>query len=76
MEDETDSTRYYGNTAKHIVKTLLLIVEDVRVLRIRGYSETKPPGLYFSKALFEGRIFGGAYLLGEICVSKSIGLAL
>ena len=29
-----------------------------------------------SKALFEGLIFGGAYLRREICVSKSIGLAL
>ena len=28
-------------------------------------------GLYL-----EGLIFGGAYLRGEICVSKSIGLAL
>ena len=39
-------------------------------------------GLYFSKALFEGIIFGGAYiwrdlyLRREICISKSIGLAL
>ena len=33
-------------------------------------------GLYFSKTLFEGLIFGGAYLCREICVSKSIGLAL
>ena len=31
------------------------------------------PGAY-SKALFEGLIFGGAYLRMEICVSKSIGL--
>ena len=31
------------------------------------------PGAY-SKALFEGLIFGGAYLWKEICVSKSIGL--
>ena len=35
-----------------------------------------PRGLYFSKALFEGLIFGGAYLRREICVSKLIGLAL
>ena len=28
------------------------------------------------KALFEGLIFGGAYLRRETCVSKSIGLAL
>ena len=36
----------------------------------------KPWGLYFSKALFEGLIFGRAYLRREICVSKPIGLAL
>ena len=36
----------------------------------------KPRGLHFSKALFEGLIFGGAYLRREICVSKSIGIAL
>ena len=35
----------------------------------------KPWGLYFSKALFEGLIFGGAYIWREIFVSKSIGLA-
>ena len=40
------------------------------------------PGAYifqrpFSRGLFlEGLIFGGAYLWREICVSKSIGLAL
>ena len=39
-------------------------------------SENKPQGLYFSKALFKGLIFEGAYLRREICVSKSIGLAL
>ena len=39
-------------------------------------SENKPSDLYFSKALFEGLIFGGAYVRREICVSKSIGLAL
>ena len=38
-------------------------------------SENKPRGLYFSKALFEGLIFGGAYPRREICVSKSIRLA-
>ena len=37
-------------------------------------SENKPRGLYFSKAPFEGLIFGGAYVWREICVSKSIGL--
>ena len=32
--------------------------------------------MYFSKALFEGLFFGGAYLRRDICVSKLIGLAL
>ena len=42
----------------------------------------KSPGAYifqrpFLSGLFlEGLIFGGAYLRGEICVLKSIGLAL
>ena len=34
------------------------------------------PGVYIFKGPFEGLIFGGAYLRWEICVSKSIGLAL
>ena len=38
-------------------------------------SENKPRCLYFSKALFKGLIFGGAYVRTEICVSKLIGLA-
>ena len=43
--------------------------------------QNKPRGLYFSKALFEGLIFGGgifegAYLRREIGISKPIGLAL
>ena len=32
--------------------------------------------IFFKEAIFEGLIFGGAYLRREICVSKSIGLAL
>ena len=39
-------------------------------------SEKKPRGLYFSKALFEGFIFGGVYVWREICISKLIGLVL
>ena len=36
----------------------------------RKNSENKPRGLYFSKTIFEGLSFGGAYLQREICVSK------
>ena len=38
-------------------------------------SENEPRGLYFSNALFEQLIFGGAYVRREICVSKWMGLA-
>ena len=43
-------------------------------------SENKPQGLYFSKALFEGLIFGGAYIRRGLCTEGnlrcvSIGLA-
>ena len=37
--------------------------------------QKQAPG-HISKALFEGLIFGKAYIRREICVSKSIGLAL
>ena len=39
-------------------------------------SENKLRGLNFSKVLFEGLSFGGAYMGREICVSKSARLIL
>ena len=52
-------------------------------LRVRGATvNSVSPGTYifqrpFLRGLFlEGLIFGGVYLWREICVSKSIGLAL
>ena len=61
------------------MQQMLTQVHDVTVYRkIPKIS----PGAYifqrpFSRGLFlEGLIFGGAYLRREICVSKSIGLAL
>ena len=42
----------------------------------RKIPKISPQGLYFSKALFEGLSFEGAYnVQREICVSKLIGLA-
>ena len=43
--------------------------------------QNKPWGLYFSKALFKGLIFGGAYIrrglsVEGFCISKLIGLTL
>ena len=49
--------------------------EKKKKTKIPKNSENKPRDLYFSKALFEGLIFGRAYVRREICVSKSIGLA-
>ena len=55
----------------HSNKTSLCLSEN-----IPQNSKKKPLGLYFSKALFEGLILGGAYLRRDICISKLIGLAL
>ena len=42
-----------------------------------NFPSTSPRGAYILRGLFlEGLIFGGDYLRKEICVSKSIGLAL
>ena len=35
-------------------------------------SENKPRGLYFSKALFEGLIFGGAYIRKGLCTGGNV----
>ena len=42
----------------------------------RKYRENKPWGLYFSKAFFEGLIFGGAYLRREILRFKTDWVSL
>ena len=58
-----------------IINFLLSLVTNRKISKIS-------PGAYifqrpFFRGLFlEGLIFGGAYLRREICVSKSIGLAL
>ena len=52
-----------------------LVIEENVCLEYRKIPKISQ-GLYFSKTLFEGLIFGAAYLRREICVSKSIGLAL
>ena len=53
----------------------MIIVIERQYWNYRKNSENKPRGSYFSKALFEGLIFGGAYVRREVCVSKSIWLA-
>ena len=35
-------------------------------------SENKPRGLYFSKVLFEGLIFGGAYIRRGLCTEGNL----
>ena len=51
---------------------------DVQILAYRKISKINPGAYISSKALFEGPIFGGAFLRTgrEICVAKPIGLAL
>ena len=66
---------------KHTTNHTIVRTERMRISKIRKISKIRP-GAYifqgpFSRGLFlEGLIFGGVYLRREICVSKSIGLAL
>ena len=57
-------------------RLLNLSLENLQVGYNTVNSEDKPRGLYFSKALFEGLMFGGAYIRIEVCttVSKSARL--
>ena len=71
----------YGCLSKLTVQIKSIVLNDSSQFKLPSNSENKPRGLYFSRpflrGLFlEGLIFGGAYLRKEICVSKSIGLAL
>ena len=66
-----------------VIVCLLQLVSDWSHCTVKYRKIPKiSPGAYifqrpFSRGLFlEGLIFGGAYLRREICVSKSIGLAL
>ena len=58
-----------------VLVVIVVFVEHRKIPKIS-------PGAYIFQRLFlrglflEGLIFGGAYLRREICVSKSIGLAL
>ena len=72
-------TFFSSAKARLMVLSLLVysLTRNIEIFEEMPYNfENKPRGLYFSKALFEGLIFGGAYLPREICVSNSIGLAL
>ena len=72
-------------TPKKLINFLYcVLVVIVVVVVFVGYRKIPKisPGAYIFQRLFlrglflEGLIFGGAYLRREICVSKSIGLAL
>ena len=69
---------------RNLLKLSSEFVICIRLKRFRNYRKIPKisPGAYifqrpFLRGLFlEGLIFEGAYLRREICVSKSIGLAL
>ena len=77
---------HWGPT--HVISSIYVLKNRVWSLKLSHYyfisnainhhtvNKNKPQGLYFSKALFEGFIFGGAYVWREICISKLIGLVL
>ena len=43
-----------------------------RLCNIAENSENKPRGLYFSKGLFKGLIFGGAYIRGGLSMEGNL----
>ena len=58
---------------KNFFSTSIMLYPKIPKISPGAYVFQRP----FLRGLFvEGRIFGGAYLRREICVSKSIGLAL
>ena len=66
-----------------IIKTIPFVSVTIIIFLMRYQKIPKiSPGAYFFQRPFlrglflEGLIFGGAYLRREICVSKSIGLAI
>ena len=49
-------------TSTHYYHSLLATMASILGHQFVGLKKKKPQGLYFSKALFEGLIFGGAYI--------------
>ena len=64
------------NNPKRALSKMNLTSIEVSMFMLPQNSENKPRGLYFSKALFDRLISGGAYIRREICVSKSARLIL
>ena len=63
----------FSNTIQNMLLEVYLAYRKIPKISPGAYIFQKP----FLRGLFlEGLIFGGAYLRREICVSKSIGLAL
>ena len=68
--------RTYVLIYKQLLQNYLRFLPLLIAFELLVATEKKPWGLYFSKTYYEGLMFGGAYLLREICVSESIRLAL
>ena len=49
-----------------------MVKEQDKVIRIPVNFENKPRGLYFSKAIFERLIFGGAYIRRGLSTERNL----
>ena len=58
------------------IKMTLCEQKTMIVKRYSKIPKMSPEAYIFQRPFFEGLIFGGAYVRREICVSKSIKLAL
>ena len=62
-----------------LLSSIKMTLCQQKTMIVKRYSKIPKmsPGAYiFQRPFFEGLIFGGAYVRREICVSKSIKLAL
>ena len=71
---DSATTEAQGRVAKNILRLRELVT--IISKEYRKIPKISPGAYIFQRPFFEGLIFGGAYLRREICVSKSIGLAL
>ena len=71
-----NSPNLFSSCFVDIVRRILMLVTFGTWMGYRKIPKISPGAYIFQRPFFEGLIFEGVYIWREICVSKSIGLAL
>ena len=53
-----------------------LLLDTIKLIAYRKIPKNKPQGLYFSKAIFEGLIFGVTYIWTGLCTEGNLGFKI